>query len=98
MVRLLAAVASLAILGAVTSTLHADTNAPAAAPAASPAAVAAPTPFPTPSTNPAVSAFSAATLSNQVAFLEAAHSNSNPDPSGIAYESDPGHNAWMMVA
>jgi Amt family ammonium transporter len=77
------------MLGAVTSTLHADTNAPAAA---------APTPYPTPSTNAAVSAFSAATLSNQVAFLEAAHSNSNPDPSGIAYESDPGHNAWMMVS
>jgi Amt family ammonium transporter len=89
MVRLLVAVAAMAMLGAVTSTLHADTNAPAAA---------APTPYPTPSTNAAVSAFSAATLSNQVAFLEAAHSNSNPDPSGIAYESDPGHNAWMMVS
>ncbi len=96
MVRLLVAVASLAMLGAVTSTLHADTNAPVAAASATPAA--APTPYPTPSTNAAVSAFSAATLSNQVAFLEAAHSNSDPDPSGIAYESDPGHNAWMMVS
>ena len=94
-IRLLAAVASLAMLGAVTSTLHADTNAPAAT---TNAPAAAPTPYPTPSTNPAVSAFSAATLTNQVAFLEAAHSNSDPDPSGIAYESDPGHNAWMMVS
>ena len=89
--RLLAAVASLAILGAVTSTVHADTNAPAAAPAATPAA--APTPYPA-NTN----AFASATLTNQVAFLEAAHSNSDPTPTGIAYESDPGHNAWMMVS
>ncbi|MEI6322502.1 MAG: ammonium transporter [bacterium] len=82
-IRLLAAVASLAMLGAVTSTLHADTNAPAAAPAAP-----APTPMP----------FASAAVSNQIAFLEAAHSNSDPTPTGIAYESDPGHNAWMMVS
>ncbi len=84
-IRLLVAVASLAMLGAVTSTLHAD-DAPAAAPAA--AATPAPTPVP----------FASASISNQVAFLEAAHSNSDPTSTGIAYESDPGHNAWMMVS
>lgn len=88
-IRLLAAVASLAMLGAVTSTLHADTNAPAATTNA-PAAAATPAPTPMP--------FANATLSNQVAFLEAAHSNSDPTSTGIAYESDPGHNAWMMVS
>ena len=88
-IRLLAAVASLAMLGAVTSTLHADTNAPAATTNA-PAAAATPAPTPIP--------FANATLSNQVAFLEAAHSNSDPTSTGIAYESDPGHNAWMMVS
>jgi len=86
MVRLLAALASMAILGAVTSTLHAQS-------AAAPAPAAAPTPYPA-NTN----AFASASLTNQVAFLEAAHSNSDPTPTGIAYESDPGHNAWMMVA
>ena len=45
-VRLLAAIASLAMLGAVTSTLHADTNAPAAAAPAAAAPAAAPTPYP----------------------------------------------------
>ena len=92
-VRLLAAIASLAMLGAVTSTLHADTNAPAAAAPAAAAPAAAPTPYPA-NTN----AFSSASLTNQVAFLEAAHSNSDPTPTGITYESDPGHNAWMMVS
>jgi len=94
MVRLLAAVASMAMLGALTSTLHAQSSpAPAAAasPAASPAAAASPTPYP-------AIAFSAATLTNQVAYLEAAHSNSDPTSTSIAYESDPGHNAWMMVS
>jgi ammonium transporter, Amt family len=80
-IRLLAAVASLAMLGAVTSTLHAE-DAPAAA------ATPAPTPV----------AFASASLSNQVAFLGAAHSNSDPTATGIAYELDPGHNAWMMVS
>ena len=45
MVRLLAAVASLAILGAVTSALHAE-DAPAASPVAATAAAPAPTPGP----------------------------------------------------
>lgn len=85
-IRLLAAVASLAMLGAVTSTLHADdapaaTNAPAAA-----------TPAPAPI------AFTNAPIADQVAFLEAAHSNCDPTATKIAYESDPGHNAWMMVS
>ena len=84
-IRLLAAIASLAMLGAVTSTLHADTNAPAAAP------VASPTPYP-------AIAFTNAPIADQVAFLEAAHSNSDPTSTKIAYESDPGHNAWMMVS
>lgn len=86
--RLLVVVASLASFGSVASTLHADTNAPSAPPVA-----AAPTPYPA-NTN----AFASASLTNQVAFLEAAHSNGDPTPTGIAYESDPGHNAWMLVA
>jgi Amt family ammonium transporter len=86
-IRLLAAVASLAMLGAVTSSLHAQST---PAPAASPAASATPAPTPMP--------FANATMSNQIAFLEAAHSNSDPTSTGIAYESDPGHNAWMMVS
>lgn len=92
-IRLLAAVASLAMLGAVTSTLHADdTNAPAASTNAAAASTNAPAAAPTPMP------FASATLSNQVAFLEAAHSNSDPTSTGIANESDPGHNAWMMVS
>jgi Amt family ammonium transporter len=86
-IRLLAAVASLAMLGAVTSSLHAQST---PAPAASPAASATPAPTPMP--------FANATMSNQIAFLEAAHSNNDPTSTGIAYESDPGHNAWMMVS
>ena len=82
-IRLLAAIASLAMLGAVTSTLHAE-DAPA------PAAVATPAPTPI--------AFTNAPIADQVAFLEAAHSNSDPTATKIAYESDPGHNAWMMVS
>ena len=90
--RLLVAAASLAFVGTLTSTLHAEDAAPAASPSAA-APAAAPTPYPA-NTN----AFASATLTNQVAFLEAAHSNSDPTPTGIAYESDPGHNAWMMVS
>ena len=87
-IRLLAAVASLAMLGAVTSTVHAQsTPAPAAAPAAS--ATPAPSPTPGPFTN--------APIADQVAFLEAAHSN-GAGPANITPESDPGHNAWMMVS
>jgi len=95
MIRLLAAVATLAMFGAVTSTLHADTNAPAPAaspaPAATPAASATPTPAPTPGP------FAKASVADQIAFLEAAHSNGAPPPT-ITPESDPGHNAWMMVS
>ena len=86
MLRLLAAVASMAMLGAVSSALHAE-DAPAAAPVA--AVAAAPTPTPGP--------FAKATVADQIAFLEAAHSNS-AGPSTITPESDPGHNAWMMVS
>ena len=84
LVRLLAAVASLAMLGAVTSTLHAE-DAPAAA-----AAVAAPAPTPVAFTNAPVAA--------QNAYLLAAITNGDPTPTNIAPTAIAGHNAWMMVS
>jgi ammonium transporter, Amt family len=80
--RLLAAVATLAILGAVTSTLHAQ-EAPAAA-----AATPAPTPI----------AFTNAPAAVQNAFLLAAVTNGDPTPTNIAPVAIAGHNAWMMVS
>jgi len=85
-IRLLAAIASLAMLGAVTSTLHAE-DAPAAAPAA-----AAATPAPTPI------AFTNAPASVQTAYLLAAETNGDPTPTNIAPVAIAGHNAWMMVS
>ena len=84
--RLLAAVASLAILGAVTSTLHAQ-DAPAAAPVA-----AAATPAPTPV------AFTNAPAAAQSAYLLAALTNGDPTPTNIAPVAVAGHTAWMMVS
>jgi Amt family ammonium transporter len=84
-IRLLAAVASLATLGALTSTLHAD-DAPAAAP------VVAATPAPTPI------AFTNATPANQSAYLLAAVTNGDPTATNIAPVAIAGHNAWMMVS
>ena len=85
-VRLLAAIASLALLGAVTSTLHAE-DAPAA-----PAAAAAATPAPTPI------AFTNAPVAAQTAYLQAALTNGDPTATNIAPTAIAGHNAWMMVS
>jgi Amt family ammonium transporter len=85
-VRLLAAIASLAMLGAVTSTLHAE-DAPAA-----PAAAVAATPAPTPV------AFTNAPVAAQTAYLQAALTNGDPTATNIAPTAIAGHNAWMMVS
>ena len=83
LVRLLAAVASLAMLGAVTSTIHAED---------APAAVAAATPAPTPV------AFTNAPVAAQNAYLLAALTNGDPTATNIAPTAIAGHNAWMMVS
>ncbi len=83
MVRLLAAIASLALLGAVTSILHAED---------SPAAAVAATPAPTPV------AFTNAPVAAQTAYLQAALTNGDPTATNIAPTAIAGHNAWMMVS
>jgi Amt family ammonium transporter len=84
MLRLLAAIASLAMLGAVSSTLHAE-DAPAAV-----AVAAAPAPSPV--------AFTNAPAADQIAYLQAALTNGDPTATKIAPVAVAGHNAWMMVS
>jgi Amt family ammonium transporter len=86
MVRMLAAVASLVLLGAVTSILHAE-DAPATL-----AATVAATPAPTPI------AFTNAPVAAQTAYLQAALTNGDPTATNIAPTAIAGHNAWMMVS